>query len=81
MASITIRSLDDRLKEMLRLQAARHGHSMEQEAREILYKSVMSAQNEVGFAHRINQRFAVYKVEALPIPARKASRQPPKLKK
>jgi len=80
MASITIRSLDDSLKAMLRLQAAQHGHSMEQEAREILCKSVLPPPHETSFAQRINRRFASYKVDSLPIPARKASRKPPKLK-
>jgi Plasmid stability protein len=36
MAAITIRQLDDRLKARLRMQAARNGHSMEEEARNIL---------------------------------------------
>ncbi len=36
MASITIRNLDDDLKKRLRLRAAEHGRSMEEEAREIL---------------------------------------------
>jgi phosphopantothenoylcysteine decarboxylase / phosphopantothenate---cysteine ligase len=36
MASITIRGLDDDLKQRLRLRAARHGRSMEDEARTIL---------------------------------------------
>jgi antitoxin FitA len=36
MASMTIRGIDDRLKAKLRLRAAHHGHSMEEEAREIL---------------------------------------------
>jgi antitoxin FitA len=36
MASITIRNLDDRLKVRLRIQAAQHGRSMEEEARDIL---------------------------------------------
>jgi phosphopantothenoylcysteine decarboxylase / phosphopantothenate---cysteine ligase len=36
MASITIRQLDERLKKRLRLRAARHGRSMEDEARTIL---------------------------------------------
>jgi plasmid stability protein len=36
MASITIRNLDDRLKGSLRVRAARHGRSMEDEARHIL---------------------------------------------
>ncbi|MBV8536811.1 MAG: plasmid stabilization protein [Alphaproteobacteria bacterium] len=36
MASITIRNLDDSLKGKLRVRAARHGRSMEDEARHIL---------------------------------------------
>src|SRR5258708_40322356 len=36
MASITIRGLDDELKQRLRLRAARNGRSMEDEARTIL---------------------------------------------
>ena len=40
MASITIRSLDDRLKQGLRVRAAEHGRSMEEEARQILREVV-----------------------------------------
>ena len=40
MASITIRNLDDSLKHRLRVQAAEHGRSMEEEAREILRRAV-----------------------------------------
>jgi plasmid stability protein len=36
MASITIRGLDNGVKQRLRMRAARHGVSMEEEAREIL---------------------------------------------
>ena len=36
MASITIRNLDDDLKRRLRIRAAEHGRSMEEEARQIL---------------------------------------------
>jgi len=36
MASITIRDIDDRLKARLRMRAAQHGRSMEEEARDIL---------------------------------------------
>jgi antitoxin FitA len=39
-ASITIRNLDDRVKAKLRLRAARHVRSMEEEAREILRAAV-----------------------------------------
>ena len=36
MASITIRNLDDPIKKRLRIRAAHHGRSMEEEARSIL---------------------------------------------
>ncbi len=36
MASMTIRDIDEKLKSRLRIQAARHGRSMEDEARDIL---------------------------------------------
>jgi plasmid stability protein len=42
MASVLIRQLDDETKAKLRLRAARNGHSMEQEAREILQRSLAS---------------------------------------
>jgi antitoxin FitA len=40
MASITIRNLDDSVKQRLRRMAAEHGRSMEEEARVILRRSV-----------------------------------------
>lgn len=40
MASLTIRTLDDGLKERLRIRAATHGHSMEEEARSILRRAL-----------------------------------------
>jgi plasmid stability protein len=40
LASITIRNLEDDLKRRLRMRAAEHGHSMEEEAREILRQAV-----------------------------------------
>jgi plasmid stability protein len=43
MASLTIRNLDDDLKERLRVRAAQHGHSMEEEARAILRSAVGGA--------------------------------------
>ena len=36
MATITVRNLDDDVKELLRIAAAKKGHSMEEEARLIL---------------------------------------------
>lgn len=40
MASITIRNLDDDIKERLRIRAAQHGRSMEEEARTILRQAI-----------------------------------------
>jgi len=40
MASITIRKLDDAVKAKLRIRAAEHGHSMEEEARGILVSAI-----------------------------------------
>ena len=40
MASITIRNIDQELKERLRVRAAQQGHSMEEEARIILRRAV-----------------------------------------
>lgn len=46
MASITIRNLDKALKARLRVQAAVHGRSMEEEARNILSSAVSKEPNE-----------------------------------
>jgi antitoxin FitA len=40
MSVLTVRNLDDDLKTRLRVRAARHGRSMEAEAREILRESL-----------------------------------------
>lgn len=40
MASLTIRNIEDGIKERLRLRAAVNGHSMEEEARVILRRAV-----------------------------------------
>lgn len=78
MASITIRNLDDAIKINLRLRAAQHGWSMEQEVREILQRSLMPEAAASGFAQRIQQRFAALELDSLPIPARRIARNPPK---
>ena len=66
MASITIRNLDDNIKAKLRIQAAQHGLSMEQEAREILRTSLDKPANSEGtFLQRIRARFAGYDLDAV----------------
>ena len=47
MASLTVRQLDDRLKKLLRLRAARHGRSMEDEVRVILRQAAQEADHDV----------------------------------
>jgi len=42
MASMTIRQIDEALKQRLRVRAATHGHSMEEEARDILRTALAS---------------------------------------
>jgi plasmid stability protein len=48
MGTLTIRNLDDDLKQRLRERAARHGVSMEQEARSLLLKDVAAAKEREG---------------------------------
>jgi phosphopantothenoylcysteine decarboxylase/phosphopantothenate--cysteine ligase len=47
MASLTVRQLDDKLKKLLRLRAARHGRSMEDEVRVILRQAADDAGHEI----------------------------------
>lgn len=44
MASITIRNLDDKVKTRLRVRAAQHGRSMEEEVRSILTETLATEQ-------------------------------------
>lgn len=74
MASLTIRNLDDKLKTLLRLQAVRHGCSMEQEARDILRRAVQAQPAGAGFAQKIHERFTGLNADELPIPPRRPAR-------
>lgn len=58
MASITIRKLDDGLKTRLRVRAAERGHSMEEEARDILRVALSTREPSVNLAEAIRRRFA-----------------------
>ena len=57
MASLTIRNLDDDLKARLRMEAAQHGNSMEEEVRSILRRALMQPSPK-GLGTRIHQRFS-----------------------
>ena len=56
MAMLTIRNLDDEVKRRLRRRAAKHGCSMEEEARQILRQTLFGKTPEKGLASRIHQR-------------------------
>ena len=58
MASITIRKLDERTKARLRVRAAQHGRSMEEEARTLLRSALQDDVNLTGnLADAIRARF------------------------
>lgn len=80
MSSITIRNLDEKLKASLRMRAASHGVSMEQEVRNILHNTLVADGNTADgltFSQRINQRFKDLGLEEFPLPARQLARQSP----
>ncbi len=60
MTTLTIRNVDARLKEKLRIRAARHGRSMEAELRQILRETLEAdaARSEPNLAEAIHRRFA-----------------------
>lgn len=78
MASITIRNLDDQTKAQLRMRAARHKRSMEDEVRNILRAAVSAkAVKQPDLAQSIHERFAPFGGVEIEIPSRDAMRAPP----
>lgn len=57
MSGLTIRNLDPAVKAGLRLQAARHACSMEEEARKILRAAIIKPPEEKGLGSFIQQKF------------------------
>lgn len=58
MATLMIRNLDDTTKSALRVQAARNGRSMEEEARTLLRLAFSRPATAEGLGTRIHRRFA-----------------------
>lgn len=77
MPNLTIRNLDETLQAGLRLQAASHGRSIEEEARQILKQAVKSSFVEAGLGTRIHSRFAGIGGVELSLPKRTPTRLPP----
>ena len=57
MATLTIRGIDDELRDRLKIRAAQHSRSMEAEVREILAGALAGSSSDVGLGSRIRQRF------------------------
>ncbi|EHK79243.1 plasmid stability protein [Sinorhizobium meliloti CCNWSX0020] len=78
MASMTIRNLDDGLKKRLRIRAAAHGRSMEDEARDILRAALSTGENRpANLAAAIRSRIVPLGGVELELPPREAIRDLP----
>jgi plasmid stability protein len=79
MATLTIRNGDAAVKERLRLRAARHGRSMEAEARTILSEAVAAErdQAEPNLAEAIRRRYAALGGVDLELPPDEFVGEPP----
>ena len=78
MATMTIRNLDDELKARLRIRAAQHGKSMEEEARSIL-RDALKSESLSGkeLVQRIREMVEPYGGIELELPPREPMREPP----
>lgn len=79
MATLTVRNLDELTKQTLRVRAAQHGISMEEEARRILRDALLpvTAPAEHGFGQRLRERFSKVASEDFAAPARRPARSAP----
>jgi plasmid stability protein len=72
-AAISIRNLDDQVKERLRVRAANHGRSMESEIRAILTNAVSRPDESVGLAQALIDGFGAIGGADLDLPPRTPS--------
>ncbi|OLP59667.1 plasmid stabilization protein [Xaviernesmea oryzae] len=80
MSTMTIRNLDDALKRRLRVRAAEHGRSMEDEARDILRAALsVEAARHPSLVEAIRARVSAVGGVELELPAREPIRTPPDL--
>jgi len=70
MAAVSIRDLDDSVRDKLRLRAARHGHSMEAEMRAILTAAANEDHDRPDLFTTLLGRFADLGGADLELPAR-----------
>jgi antitoxin FitA len=72
LSALSIRSLDDQVKERLRVRAARHGRSMEAEVRAILTEAVAEPDETPSLFQAIMDRFGELGGVELDLPPRAA---------
>jgi len=75
MANLTIRNVDDATKQRLRVRAALHGVSMEEEVRRILKAALRPEEASFGLGKRLRDRFAGLAAEEFVVPERQAPRR------
>jgi plasmid stability protein len=73
MAALSIRDLDDSVREKLRLRAARHGRSMEAEIRLILTAAATEEEPRTDLFSALTERFTQLGGVDLDLPARTTS--------
>ena len=76
MAGMTIRNLDEKLKARLRMQAAKHGRSMEDEARDILRSALSAATSRASLVKSIRRRIEPLGGVGLQLASRESMRDP-----
>jgi plasmid stability protein len=80
MGSITIRNIDEDLKTRLRVRAAHHRRSMEEEVRHILRTALgAESRGHVDLGAAIHRRFQSQSGVKLKIAPRESIRKPPKV--
>ena len=77
MANLTIRKIDPAVKERLRVRAAQHGRSMEEEARRILNDACAPVETPRSLGELALELFGPEGGVELDIPARQPLREPP----
>ena len=79
MAAVTVRNLDDHVKERLRMRAAAHGRSMESEIRAILAEAASVPGDKDGLFATLLDRFGSFGGVELDLPERSTPARAPDL--
>ena len=79
MATIMVRNLDESLRQRLRLRAAQHGHSLEEEIHDILRAALGQEKSPVrNLGTALHELFKPFGGVELDIPPREPMREPPR---